>query len=40
MFCGKLPIRIPTTDGSCIALNIDVVDFDIPFLLGIDKLDR
>lgn len=37
---GTLPIRIPTPDYSFIHLEVDVINADIPFLLGIDVLDN
>jgi len=37
---GTLLVRIPTPDGSFIALRIDVVQADIPMLLGLDVMDR
>ena len=37
---GELRIRIPLPNGSFLPLSIDVVDADIPCLLGLDLLDR
>lgn len=37
---GKLELRLPLPDGQFLPLLIDVVDADIPFLLGLDVLDN
>lgn len=37
---GSIPIRICTPDGRVLRLIIDVIDVNIPFLLGLDFLDR
>lgn len=37
---GSIEVRIPTPDGTFIAIEIDVVSADVPLLLGIDVLDR
>ena len=37
---GKIKVRIPTPDGSFIEIDIDVVEADVPMLLGIDVMDR
>lgn len=37
---GKLAIRVPVPDGSMMILNVDVVPVDVPFLVGLDVLDK
>lgn len=37
---GTIEVRIPMPDGSFLAMKVDVVDADVPLLLGIDTLDR
>ena len=37
---GIIPVRIPCPDGSFIHFNIDVVQEDVPMLIGLDILDR
>lgn len=37
---GHIDIRMPTPDGSYLAFAADVVDADIPLLLGLDVMDR
>lgn len=37
---GTLDVRMPLRNGSFLPLRIDVVDTHIPFLLGLDILDR
>lgn len=39
MSLGTMEIRIPTPDGAYLSFQADVVDADIPLLLGIDVLD-
>lgn len=36
---GILPVRIPCTDPSFIAISIDVFTADITILIGLDVLD-
>lgn len=37
---GTLGIRIPLPNGAYLTLTIDVVNADVPLLLGLDILDR
>lgn len=37
---GILSIRVPVPDGSMMVLNVDVVPVDVPFLIGLDILDK
>ena len=37
---GTIPIRIPTSDESFLFLDIDVVQANVPMLVGLDILDR
>ena len=37
---GTIHIRIPTPDGSFLFLDIDVVQANVPMLVGLDILDR
>lgn len=37
---GTIEIRLPTPDGSFLAMEVDVVDAYVPLLMGIDTLDR
>lgn len=37
---GVMEIRIPTPNGSYIAIDAHVVKADVPLLIGIDVLDR
>jgi len=37
---GTIPVRIPTPDGSFLGLDMDVVEANIPMLVGLDVLDR
>lgn len=39
MSLGQMSIRVPTTDGSYIPLTVDVINIDVPFLIGLDVLD-
>lgn len=37
---GKIPIRVPVEDGSLMMIMAEVVPIDVPFLLGLDILDK
>ena len=37
---GSIVIRIPTPDTSMMIIKTDVVNADVPFLLGLDNLDK
>jgi len=37
---GSLTIQVPTPKGSFMALKVDVVPADVPFLIGLDVLDH
>lgn len=37
---GKIPIRVPADDGSMMMIMAEVVPIDVPFLLGLDVLDK
>lgn len=37
---GTIVVRILTPDNSFLSLRIDIVEDDVPFLLGLDIMDR
>jgi hypothetical protein len=37
---GTIPIRIPTANGAFLSVQVDVVNIDIPFLLGLEFLKK
>lgn len=37
---GKMPIRVPVKGGSMMMIMAEVVPIDVPFLLGLDVLDK
>ena len=37
---GSIPVRIPTPDGKFISIEMDVVQADVPMLIGLEVLDR
>jgi hypothetical protein len=37
---GTLEIRIPTPNGGFLPVNVDVISINVPFLIGLDFLDR
>ena len=37
---GSMPIRIPTGNGGFLPLNVEVVDIDVPLLIGLDFLKK
>lgn len=37
---ARIPIRIPTPDSGFLGLNVDVVETNIPFLLGVVVMDK
>jgi hypothetical protein len=37
---GCIPVRIPTPDGNQIKMDMDVVQANVPMLIGLEVLDR
>jgi hypothetical protein len=37
---GCIPVRIPTPDGNHIKMDMDVVQANVPMLIGLEVLDR
>ena len=37
---GSIPIRIPIQDNKVIQTEVDVVAANVPFLIGLDFLDK
>jgi hypothetical protein len=36
---GSIPVRIPTPEGKFIKIEMDVVQADVPMLIGLEILD-